>query len=82
MIIGEEEMTMSDDNIVPCLALEQRRKLKNLPEETLFQMRLLLLQNENIDLKKPMWGMWLDKNRVEYHGDERTGKPYLRLVKS
>jgi len=74
------------DNVISFTTFENRKKLKDLPEETLFQMRLLLLENENIDLKHPMWGVWLDQNQIEYFGDEKTSttnKKYkgLYLVK-
>jgi hypothetical protein len=44
---------------------EMRVKIDALTDEQLFQMRLLLLENENIDLKSPEWGTWIDTNRVE-----------------
>jgi len=65
---------------------EMRGKIDALTDEQLFQMRLLLLENENIDLKSPEWGTWIDTNRVEQE-PVRPGaeifniKNYVRKVK-
>ena len=51
-------------NVIPFGIALVKKQLDALSEEALFQMRSLLLSNENIDLKGPEWGAWIDRNRV------------------